>query len=183
MWTKSLKNKFTSKHFGIHADFYCICLRNEHSCMADKAVYTDSAALWSSCLQVHSAGMKGLSLVHIHPEIIRWKKIASLHISDSFSVSEPEQKVEIHKDERKGRRVNAAQATLDVQRGEFQTLEDTSPSWTRCLFFPPWKTKASFQHYPCLVWVLWPFNGSFHLTAPGFTASHTKAPLCEDMSR
>lgn len=34
--------------------------------------------------------------------------------------------------------------------------------------FSTLKTKASFQHYPCLVWVLWPFNGSFHLTALGF---------------
>lgn len=36
-----------------------------HLYMADKTVNADSAALWSSCLQVHSAGMKGLLLVCI----------------------------------------------------------------------------------------------------------------------
>lgn len=50
-----------------------------------------------------------------------------------------------------------------------------------CLFHTGNKSFLSTQSSP--VWVLRPFNGSFHLTVLCFTISHTRAPLCIDMWR
>lgn len=68
-WIRCFKSLINEQHFNYR--FFRVCVKDEHL-MSDKAVNADSAALWSSCLQVHSAGMKGLPSACISWEIIWW---------------------------------------------------------------------------------------------------------------